>query len=63
MKEKVFLGVCVWLSERLNVSLTGLRIVWVLLIVAGIKMPLLSISPILLYFIFFLLKPKNGLDS
>ena len=63
MKEKVLLGVCLWLSERLNLNLTGLRIIFVVALLAGFRFPVFSISPVVLYLVLYLLKPKNGLDA
>ncbi len=58
-KEKVLLGVCLWIGNRFNLSITGIRIVLVVAVILGFRMPLLSISPLLLYLVLYLLKPKN----
>lgn len=63
MPEKVILGVCLWLSERLKINLTGLRILFVVAVLFGLRMPLFALSPLALYLILYLLKPKNGLDA
>ena len=60
-EEKVLLGVCLWLGERLKISVTGLRILFVVSVFVGFKFYLLSMSPLVLYLVLYLLKPKNNI--
>jgi phage shock protein PspC (stress-responsive transcriptional regulator) len=57
--EKVILGVCSWLAERFNLNVTGIRILFVAALFLGAKIPILSVSPLMLYVILFLLKDKG----
>ena len=59
-QEKKLLGVCLWLAERFDVNLTGVRFVFILSCLLGFRVPILSISPVLLYFILYLLMPKQS---
>lgn len=47
--EKKFLGVCVWLAGKTNIDVNWVRIGFVVATVVGVG------SPILIYFILFLL--------
>lgn len=58
-EEKVLLGVCLWLGERFKINITGLRILFVAAALVGLRIPILSISPLILYLVLFLLKPKE----
>ncbi|MEI6816452.1 MAG: PspC domain-containing protein [Bacteroidota bacterium] len=58
-QEKVILGVCLWLGNRFNLSVTGLRIVFAALFLLGFRMPYIALSPLVLYFILYLIMPKN----
>ena len=51
--ERKILGVCSWLSYKFDLSVIGLRILFLILLFIGIG------SPILLYLILYLIKPDN----
>lgn len=51
MIERKFLGVCAWMSDKFGLDVSGLRILFILATVVGIG------SPILIYFILYLVKP------
>ncbi|AEV32409.1 PspC domain-containing protein [Owenweeksia hongkongensis] len=53
MNEKKILGVCAWLSDRFDIEVSMLRIIFVIATVVGIG------SPILIYLILALVKPAN----
>ncbi|WP_417591526.1 PspC domain-containing protein [Owenweeksia hongkongensis] len=53
MNEKKILGVCAWLSDRFDIEVSMLRIIFVIATVVGIG------SPILIYLILALVKPDN----
>ncbi|WP_417611606.1 PspC domain-containing protein [Owenweeksia hongkongensis] len=53
MNEKKILGVCAWLSERFDIEVSMLRIIFVIATIVGIG------SPILIYLILALVKPAN----
>jgi phage shock protein C len=50
--EKKILGVCAWLAHKFDLDVTGLRLVFVIATFVGFG------SPILLYIILALVKPK-----
>ncbi|MFT5969706.1 MAG: phage shock protein C [Flavobacteriales bacterium] len=52
MIEPKILGVCAWLAERFNFDVTGVRIAFVILTMLGVG------TPILLYLVLSLIKPK-----
>jgi phage shock protein C len=52
MKESKLLGVCAWLSIKFEIDVTTLRIIFVVATILGIG------SPILIYLILALVKPK-----
>tara|TARA_Y100000589_G_scaffold332320_1_gene391708 strand:- start:5873 stop:6034 length:162 start_codon:yes stop_codon:yes gene_type:complete len=53
MIEKKILGVCVWLSKKFELDVTGIRLLFVIATILGLG------SPILIYFIIYLVKPKS----
>ena len=53
MNEKKILGVCAWLSDRFDIEVSMLRIIFVIATIVGIG------SPILIYLILALVKPSN----
>ena len=53
MTERKFLGVCAWLADKFGLDVSGLRILFIAAIVIGIG------SPILIYFILYLVKPNE----
>ena len=53
MSQKKILGVCSWLSEKFDLDVLGIRILFIVTAVLGLG------SPILIYIILFLLKPKD----
>jgi phage shock protein PspC (stress-responsive transcriptional regulator) len=57
--EKIILGVCLWLSRRFNLSVTGLRIVFAATCLLGIRMPVIDILPLVIYIALYLIMPKN----
>lgn len=52
MTEKKILGVCAWLSDRFDMDVSMLRIIFVIATVLGVG------SPILIYLILALVKPS-----
>ena len=52
MAEPMLLGVCVWLSDKLGSDVQTLRIVFVIATILGIG------TPILIYLILAIIKPK-----
>ena len=58
-KEKMLLGVCLWLSERLKVNIAVLRLLFAATALFGLRVPVLSISPLVLYMVLYLFKPKE----
>lgn len=50
--NKKILGVCSWLSQKFNLDLFGIRLLFVVAAILGFG------SPILLYLILYLVKPK-----
>ena len=51
MSEKKILGVCAWLADKFELDVGGLRIIFVAATIFGLG------SPILIYFILYLIKP------
>tara|TARA_B100001778_G_C18406250_1_gene546590 strand:+ start:197 stop:361 length:165 start_codon:yes stop_codon:yes gene_type:complete len=51
MSEKKILGVCSWISDKFELDVGGLRIIFIAATILGLG------SPILLYFILYLIKP------
>ncbi len=51
--EKKILGVCAWLAEKFEIDITVLRIIFVAAAILGVG------SPILIYLILYLVKPKE----
>ncbi len=51
-KEAMLLGVCLWLSERFSLDLLGIRLVFIIATLIGFG------SPILIYLVLALVKPK-----
>lgn len=52
-KEKVALGVCVWLSEKYKLPLTAVRAGFAIITILGLG------SPVLIYLLLFLAMPKS----
>lgn len=60
MSEKKILGVCSWLSEKFDLDVLGIRLLFIITAILGLGSPILGLgSPILIYFILYLVKPKN----
>ena len=53
MSEKKILGVCSWVSEKFDLDVTGIRMLFIIAAILGLG------SPILIYLILYLVKPKN----
>ncbi len=53
MSDKVIFGVCAWLGDRFGMDVKTLRIIFVVATIIGIG------SPILIYLILALVKPKK----
>ncbi len=53
MNEAKLFGVCAWLSARFDIDVTTLRIIFVIATILGIG------SPIIIYLILALVKPKH----
>lgn len=53
MTEGKLLGVCAWLSDKFELDVTGVRLLFVAAAILGFG------SPIILYLILYLLKPKG----
>jgi phage shock protein C len=53
MTKRKILGVCAWLADKFSLDVGGLRILFVAAAVLGLG------SPILIYFIMYLLKPSS----
>ena len=51
MSEKKILGVCLWISHKFELDVGGLRIIFIAATILGLG------SPILIYFILYLIKP------
>ena len=53
MSERKILGICAWLADKFGLDVGGVRILFVAAIVLGLG------SPILVYFILYLVKPSE----
>ena len=53
MNEKKILGVCAWLADKFGLDVGGLRILFLAAIILGLG------SPIIIYFILYLIKPNQ----
>ena len=52
LKESKFLGVCSWVAFKFDLNVSGIRLLFFITLLVGIG------SPILVYFILYLIKPK-----
>ncbi|HAD96494.1 MAG TPA: PspC domain-containing protein [Cryomorphaceae bacterium] len=52
MTEGKLLGVCAWLADRFDIDVSMLRLIFVIATIVGVG------SPILIYLILALVKPK-----
>ena len=53
MSERKILGVCAWVADKFGLDITGVRILFVVATVLGFG------SPVLVYFILYLIKPSG----
>ena len=53
MTERKIFGVCAWLSDKFGLDVGGVRILFVAAAIFGLG------SPILVYFILYLVKPSE----
>lgn len=53
ISERKILGVCAWLADKFGLDVGGLRILFVAASIFGFG------SPILIYFILYLIKPSS----
>tara|TARA_B100001057_G_scaffold482017_1_gene556755 strand:- start:528 stop:695 length:168 start_codon:yes stop_codon:yes gene_type:complete len=53
MIEKKILGVYSWVSEKFDLDLSGIRMLFIIAAILGLG------SPILIYLILYLVKPKS----
>lgn len=53
MRERKMLGVCAWISDKFDLDVGGLRILFIVAAIFGFG------SPIVIYFILYLLKPSK----
>tara|TARA_B100001105_G_C22342478_1_gene421965 strand:- start:938 stop:1102 length:165 start_codon:yes stop_codon:yes gene_type:complete len=53
LSERKILGICAWLADKFGLDVGGVRILFVAAIVLGLG------SPILVYFILYLVKPSE----
>tara|TARA_Y100000746_G_scaffold185086_1_gene163583 strand:+ start:658 stop:822 length:165 start_codon:yes stop_codon:yes gene_type:complete len=53
MNESKILGVCAWLADKFGLDVGGLRILFVAATIFGFG------SPIIIYFILYLIKPHQ----
>ena len=53
MSEKKILGVCYWVSEKFDLDISGIRLLFIIAAILGLG------SPILIYLILYHLKPKS----
>lgn len=51
--EKKLMGVCAWLADRFDLSVTGLRLIWIVAFLFGLG------SPIIVYLVLYLVKPNE----
>lgn len=54
MTEKKLLGVCSWLSDKFDLDVSGIRIIFIIAAILGFG------SPLIAYLILYLIKPKSG---
>ena len=50
--NKIILGVCHWLSLKFDLSTSGVRVLFLIMLIVGVG------SPLLLYLILYIIKPK-----
>ena len=53
MIKRKFLGVCAWLADKFGLDVGGMRILFVAAVILGLG------SPLLIYFVMYLLKPSE----
>ncbi len=53
MVKKQFLGVCAWLADKFDLSVGGVRVLFMITFILGLG------SPLLIYFILYLVKPRQ----
>ena len=53
MSEKKILGVCSWLSEKFDLDVSGIRLLFIIAAIFGLG------SPILIYLILYFINPKS----
>ena len=53
MSGKKILGVCSWVSEKFDLDVSGIRLLFIIAAILGLG------SPILIYLILYLVKPKS----
>ena len=53
MAQRQFLGVCAWIADKFGLDVGGMRILFIAAVVLGLG------SPILVYFILYLVKPSE----
>lgn len=52
MNSKKILGVCLWLSHKFDLDISGIRLLFITATILGFG------SPILIYLVLYLVKPK-----
>lgn len=52
MNSKKILGVCLWLSYKFDLDISGIRLLFIIATILGFG------SPILIYLVLYLVKPK-----
>jgi len=50
--NKIIFGVCYWLSLKFDLSTSGVRVLFLIMLIVGVG------SPLLLYLILYIIKPK-----
>jgi phage shock protein PspC (stress-responsive transcriptional regulator) len=53
MTKRKFLGVCAWIADKFGLDVAGMRILFVAAVILGLG------SPLLIYFVMYLLKPSE----
>ena len=53
MTQKQFLGACAWVADKFDLNVGGVKMLFLAALILGLG------SPILLYFILYLLKPNH----
>jgi len=53
MTKRKFLGVCAWIADKFGLDVTGMKILFVAAVILGLG------SPLLIYFVMYLLKPSE----